>query len=371
MSNRADAAGSNPAAEIKVDEWKPAHPAEDARQADPDDALDRLQRFLESWTPSNPPRKVLALSPPRNFAASNPRLEVAAHVGLTGDAGQPLAGAMVEPPAPGLATALAQLGPRRRLLTATLLAAAAVGAFIVLYGALGLMKRPPFIASASHPAAVRPTAEPIDAASGKAFLLVPKEDAGASAKDANSEKPATPTAPASSDTAPAVGATPVRDARGGPAEAAKPQAPSLASHRMESSGTTAAPIPTPSSAPRAPQPAGEAVKTLAGPEPNAAGEPAVGMRSPESEAPSPRPANPAGVGEPATQKAVAAEATPLPPVRRASRVKPARRERNSKPHKAAQAEPAPKPSPPPAEPEARSPQPAGNPLLRALGNAFK
>ena len=70
MSIPPRASGSRPAAEIKDDRER-LRPDDDARQADPEDALDRLEQFLASWTPSSPRRTIPVKNSPRGVPAGN------------------------------------------------------------------------------------------------------------------------------------------------------------------------------------------------------------------------------------------------------------------------------------------------------------
>jgi len=348
--------GSQPTAEVKVDQ-KHVRPDEAARQADAEDVLYKLERFLQSWTPSSPPR------------------EVAAPVWTSEDAGRTIAGAEVEPQAPGPAEAMTQARPRGRVLKAAMfaLAAAAVGAVFALNFTHGLFKWPLAIAPAGAPTATPPPSD--ETVSGPSNSGSPLLKEGADPERPNAADsvgpPASLSGTASFDdvppASPAANSSASGDALGTPAEAPPPsEAFNPNPDRTASPPSVGAPIATPASsaAPQEAPPAGEAVKPPAEPEPKAAGGvPGVAQR-PGPEPPATRSGNPSGVGEAAKPSAIALDAAPLPPIRPVSFAKP---QKTAKPHKAAPEPPA----RPPAKPEARAAQPPGNPLLRLLRDTFE
>ncbi len=347
--------GPQPTAEVKVDQ-KHVRPDEAARQADAEDVLYKLERFLQSWTPSSPPR------------------EVAAPVWTSEDAGRTIAGAEVEPQAPGPAEAMTQARPRGRVVKAAMfaLAAAAVGAVFALNFTPGLFKWPLAIAPAGAPTATPPPSETVSGPSNSGSPLL-KEGADPERPNAADSvgPPASLSGTASFDdvapASPAANSSASGDALGTPAEAPPPsEAFNPNPDRTASPPSVGAPIATPASsaAPQEAPPAGEAVKPPAEPEPKAAGGvPGVAQR-PGPEPPATRSGNPSGVGEAAKPSAIALDAAPLPPIRPVSFAKP---QKTAKPHKAAPEPPA----RPPAKPEARAAQPPGNPLLRLLRDTFE
>jgi len=326
------ASGSRAAAESEV-EQKPAPSDEAARQNDAEDALVKLERLLQSWTPSNPPRKVS--TPDRNGGGAAPPV------------------GRVEPQAPRFARAIAEARARRRLIMASLIglaAATAIAAVFALDNAPEPMRRPQPIAPAVPPTAgLRPSDD--GSVAGSAAAGLPLLRGAAPVKEAASEtppagqsvRPASPgnVPPASTHAAGRAGdASSSADAREpAPKTPPHPQAfnpipgqPSAPPSREAANAT-----PAPSALTTEALPAVGSVKAPAEPEPKAA-----------EGAPIPTPASSA----------------PLPPIRPASLGKPTKHEKTAKPHKEAKAaaEPA---APPPADaPETPAAQPAGNPLSR-------
>jgi hypothetical protein len=330
MSNPTGASGSRPASEIEVDQ-KPAPPDEEGPRADAEDALHRLERLLESLTPSNPPRKIPA---PAMTGGSAPRTLP-----------------RVEPQAARLAEAIAEARPRRPFLRAALLglaAAAALGAAVALNGAPGLMRRPPSNGPAAPPTAtLRPSDESVagSAAAGSPLLKEGSDSADVNGEDFRAAPQPQAFDPIPDRTAAPPNATPT-------SSAAPPNA-----------------TPASSAAPTEAPPAFEAAKALAETEPKAADEATVGAQRLEPEPPTTQSDNPSGVGEALKPNPIDPDVAPLPPVRPPSLGKPAKR--TAKPHKEAQAAaepPAPQPAAQPETPAARS---AGNPLLRALHDTLK
>ncbi len=308
------ASGSRAAAESEV-EQKPAPSDEGARQNDAGDALVKLERLLQSWTPSNPPRKVP--TPARN----------------RGGAGAPVA--RVEPQAAQLAQAIAGGGPRRRLLTASLLgltAATAIAAVFAVDGAPGLMKRPqPIAPTGAPPTAPRPSD---DSAAGSAGAGSPLVKGAALVKRSASETP-----PAGQNVLPASsGDVPPASTHaaglGGNAYSsadAREPAPEAPLHPQAFNPIPGQPSAPPSrEAPNATlassaSPAVGSVKAPAEPQPRAAYEAALGAQRPRSEPPATQSGDQSSLGEDADEPAA---------------------------------------PPPTDEPETRVAQPAGNPLLR-------
>ncbi len=401
-----------PAPAVVVGDQKGVRPQEDSRQADAEHALLRLERLLDSWTPSNPPRKVPA--PARTGEVAARRL------------------AGVEPQAARLAQAIAEARPHRRFLPAALLAVAAataVAAVFALNGAPGLMRRSPSIAPPDPPTPAPHQSDGSVAGSAAAVSPLLKEDAHAARVEraVSGAPPGSPNGTASFDkvppasaaaaAGPAANASSSADAREPPSSEAPPQPQALnpISDRTASPPSEGAPITMPASfaatavalpaveavrapaepepkssegAPNAtsassaattePLPAVEAVKASAEPEPKAADEASLGARRSEPEPRATQSDNPSGVGEAAKSKAITLEHVPLPPIRPSSLGKRAKHEKAAKPHKEAKAAaepsapaPAAQPDTSAARPDTPIAQPADNPLLRLFGDAFK
>lgn len=396
MTNPTGVSASPPNPEIKVAQ-KRASPDEVAPQANTDveNALSRMERLLQATTAANSPRPVPAPVPAKD------------------DGDRPPVAAAAEPQAARPAGAIAGARPGPSLFRPVLVASAAAAGIAVIF-ALGsgpvFLKRPPSIPSMAAPAA---SGEAL-AGSGVGSPL-PKEGV-AGAEKADAEARANQNEPASLDNIPVVPAptavaaapaSPSSDAREAAAEprpqsqalsptpdrtasppdeapiAPPPQPPAVSRMPDRTASLTEeapiAPPPAPSAAATEASPAVEAVKAPAKPEPKRSDEAALGAprQGPEPPAQS---VDPSGVGEALKPNPIAPETAPLPPVRPASLGKHAKREKTVKPHKEPQAGPEPEaraaagppqPQAPAVQPETQDTQPAGNPLLRAIGAAFK
>ncbi len=347
------ASGPRAAAESEV-EQKLAPSDEGARQNDAEDALVELERLLQSWTPSNPPRKVP--TPDRNDGSAAPPVP------------------RVETQAAQIAQAIAAARPLRRLLTASLLglaAATAIAAVFALDGAPGLMERPQPIAPAVPPTAgPRPSDGSV---AGSAAAGSPLLKGAALVKGAASETP-----PAGQNVLPATSGNvpPASTHAAGPAgnasssADAREPAPEASPHPQAFNSTPGQPSAPPSreapNAAPAPSalPAVGSVKAPAEPEPKAADEAALGAQRLGSEPPATQSGDQSGLGEDVKPNPIALAAAPLPPIRPASLGKPRKHEKTAKPHKEAKAADEPAAPPPADEPETPAAQPAGNPLLR-------
>ena len=203
--------GPQPTAEVKVDQ-KHVRPDEAARQADAEDVLYKLERFLQSWTPSS-----------SRGRSRRP-------VWTSEDAGRTIAGTEVEPQAPGPAEAMTQARPRGRVLKAAMfaLAAAAVGAVFALNFTPGLFKWPLAIAPAGAPTATSPPSD--ETVSGPSNSGSPLLKEGADLERPNAADsvgpPASVSGTASFDdvppASPAANSSASGDALGTPAEAPPP-----------------------------------------------------------------------------------------------------------------------------------------------------
>ena len=342
------ASGSRAAAASEV-EQKPAPSDEGARQSDAEDALVRLERLLQSWTPPNPPRKVPTLGQ------------------IGGSAAPPVV--RVEPQGAQLAQAIAEARPPRRLLTASLLglaAATATAAVFALDGASGLMKRPQPIAPA-----VPPTAgpRPSDGTAAGSPLL----NGAALVKGAASETPPAGqnVLPASSGNVwlasthaagPAGNASSSADAgETAPAAPPHPQAFNPIPGQPSAPPSREAPNATPASSAL---PAVGSVKAPAEPKQKSPDEAALGVQRPEPEPPAIQAGDQSVLGEDVKPNSIDPNVAPLPPIRPASLRKRAKHEKTAKPHREAKAAAEPAPPPPADEPETPAAQPAGNPLFR-------
>jgi hypothetical protein len=352
MSNPTGASVSRPAAEIEVDQ-KPAPPDEEGPQADAEDALHRLERLLESLTPSNPPKKIPA---PAMTGGSAPRTLP-----------------RVEPQAARLAEAIAEARPRRPFLRAALLgvaAAAALGAVVALNGAPGLMRRPPSNGPAAPPTGtLRPSDESVagSAAAGSPLLKEGADSADVNGADSRAAPQPQAFDPIPDRTAAPPNATPASSAAPTEVPPAFEAAKALAETEPKPSEASA--TPASSAATKEAPPAAEVVKASAEPEPKAADEATVGAQRLEPEPPTTQSDNPFGVGEALKPNPIDPDVAPLPPIRPRSLGKPAKR--TAKPHKEAKVEAEPPAPPPAAQAEAPAAEPAGNPLLRALHDTLK
>jgi hypothetical protein len=377
-----------PTAEIQSDA---ARPDLNAGHADTEGALDRLERFLASWSPKNPPPKIRAPMP------------------TAGAAERPVSRADGEAPAPGSSRPTTKLRPRRRVLKGALLvlavASAAGAAFalngapaalnkltslsfdrapdflrqlppisfdrapdllkqlpsIVLNRAQSLLKQPPAGGPASRPTATPPAGDGSVAGSGAAGMPPLKEESDpARVKGAHSEETrANSAAPAAAS--PAVGS-----------RAAAPQAASPVPDRPAEPPSENALIATPVSpaATGVPPPA-EPVKPAVEPEPKRADASSGGMAPSGSTPPALQSDKPSLAGEGAKPHATAL--VPLPPARPPKHGRRFRRERTPRAHEVAE-EPqaaAMPPAPPPERTESPTERGPANPLLRAMSNAFK
>ena len=341
------ASGSRAAAESEV-EQKPAPSDESGRQNDAEDALVKLERLLQSWTPPNPPRKVA--TPARN----------------RGSAAAPVV--RVEPQATQLAPAIAG-GRPRRLVTASLLgltAATAIAAVFALDSAPGLMKRPQPIAPVGPP----PTApRPSDDSAAGSAAGSPLVKGAALVKGSASERP-----PAGQNVLPASSGDvpPASTHATGPAGNAyssadvrepAPEVPAQPQAFNPFPGQPSAP-PANSSLMLEALPAVGSAKAPAEPEPKVADEAALGAQRTGSEPPATQSNHQSGLGEDVKPNPIAPDAAPLPPIRPASLGKRTKHEKTAKPRKEAKAADEPAAPPPADEAEARAAKPAGNSLLR-------
>ncbi len=337
--------------EIKFDA---ARPDQGAGHADTEGALERLERFLASWSSKNPP----------------PRMP--APVRAAPDGGRQVSGAGAEAPAPGR-SAKTKARPRRRGLKGALLvlavASAAGAAFalngtpaalnnltslsfdrapdalkqlpsIVLDRAQGLLKRAPAVGPAgrheeSNPARLK----------GAHFEETPVNSVSPAGSRTGDSRPAAPQA-----------STPVRDR---PAEPPSENA------------LIATPVaPAAVGAP----PAAQSIKSAAEPGPTGADGSSGGVQPSGYSPPVQQSDKPSIAGDSARPRAVALEAMPLPPIRPATLRRRAKHEKAPRPHKVADEPQAPAepPAPQPEKTDAvtRHGGPA-NPLLRAMSNAFR
>ena len=380
-------------------------PNDDAGQADTEEALDRLERFLASWSPNNPPLKIPA--PARTAWAAD----------------RPLVGAGAESPAARPADAKAQDSPGRRVLSPVLvvlavasLAGAAFGLSgapavlsrltsvppnrapdllkqlptISFDGASDLWKRLPSVSLDRAPGVLsRLPSDGLDYAKrllSRPSAVIPAglqtatptaaDGSGAGASPLHEEEfephqnPADAGANGSSPFENVPPPVPAGDASKAGAPQSKPQPGSAVPNRAAESPSENALIATPRPFAAADTPpAAEKVGDPSEPRPKAAEakatpRPEVPMTAGQSEI------SPALDGDPKSASAALADA-PMPPVRPASLGRPARRERIARAHKAAE-EPRVAADPPTPPPETAPPPPPtpANPLLRVF-DAFK
>ena len=355
-------------------------PNDDAGQADTEDALDRLERFLASWSPNNPPLKIPA--PART----------------AWDADRPLVGAGAESPAARPADAKAQDSPGRRVLSPVLVVlavASLAGAAFGLSGAPAVLSRLTSVPLNRAPDLLKQLPSiSFDGASDLWKRLPPVSldhapgvlsrlpsdglaadgsGAGASPRHEEEFEPHQNPADRANGSSPFENVpppVPAGDASRAGAPQSKPQPGSAVPNRAAESPSENALIATPRPFAAADTPpAAEKVGDPSEPRPKAAEakatpRPEVPMTAGQSEI------SPALDGGPKSASAALADA-PLPPVRPASLGRPARRERIARAHKAAE-EPRVAADPPTPPPETAPPPPPApaNPLLRVF-DAFK
>jgi putative SOS response-associated peptidase YedK len=350
-SKQTDSTGPRPPPASKADEHEPTIPSEAVQEPDADHSLNRLAQLLKPGPPSSPP---VTRSAPVADAVRVTRPPPGESRELEQD--------------PSLPPAMAQWRSRRRTLIAFALALpvlAAVASFFMLNRGPGLLKRDLF-AAAPDPLSASPSKD--NHLADRAGAGSPHHEDATSVETLLSVKPPASSGSASPPAGGPVGADPAHPA------------PIVASPAADlSTGAVQAPIaePPPSAAPIAApvSSAAEPEKALSG------GVASSGPVKPGSETPvemakseelsTPRAQPPATLSGASSGSATAVKTNatnssapmserPLPARRHAKHKKV------NKTHVIAQAV-HPAAPPQPAEPVA----PPGNPLLRAVGNAFK